>query len=58
MMSSKKNNYIPEKQDIIWIDFKPSKNEEIRGRHPAVVLSSAIYSEITGLTVVSPIMHA
>ncbi|GAA3637410.1 type II toxin-antitoxin system PemK/MazF family toxin [Lactobacillus hamsteri] len=53
-----KSNYIPDRQDIIWINFLPSVGEEIRGRHPAVVLSTKIYSELTGLVLVAPITHA
>ena len=51
-------NYVPKPQDIIWINFQPSKGEEIYGRHPAVVISIPGYSIITGLVAVSPITHA
>lgn len=51
-------NYLPQQQDIVWIDFMPSKGNELTGRHPAVVLSSSGYTEITGLVAVSPITHA
>lgn len=54
----KNSNYIPERQDIIWINFLPSVGEEIKGRHPAVVLSTKIYSRLTGLVLVAPITHA
>ncbi|TSO25372.1 type II toxin-antitoxin system PemK/MazF family toxin [Lactobacillus sp. LL6] len=54
---TKFRDYIPNKQDIVWIDFKPSIGQEIRGRHPAVVLSTSIYSELTGLVLVTPITH-
>lgn len=52
------NQYIPSRQALIWINFKPSTGEEIRGRHPALVLSSKEYSLITGLVIVVPITHA
>lgn len=55
MTNLNKTSYIPERQDIVWINFKPSVKEEMRGRHPAVVLSTAIYSEVTGLVLVCPI---
>ncbi|WP_395387416.1 type II toxin-antitoxin system PemK/MazF family toxin [Pediococcus parvulus] len=51
-------NYVPEQQDIIWINFQPSKKNELRGRHPAVVLSTSGYTAVTGLVAVSPITHA
>lgn len=56
MTNSDKN--LPDRQDIIWIDFLPTVKEEIRGRHPAVVLSTTIYTQLTGLVIVAPITHA
>lgn len=58
MTNSFDKQYIPEKQDLIWINFRPSVGAEIRGRHPALVLSSMGYSELTGLVMVMPITHA
>lgn len=52
------SNYIPEQQDIVWINFQPSKANELKERHPAVVLSNSGYTMVTGLVAVSPIMHA
>lgn len=49
--------YLPERQDLIWINFKPSVGQKIRGRHPAIVMSSANYSRVTGLVMVMPITH-
>lgn len=57
MINLNKTSYILKRQDIVWINFKPSVKEKIRGRHPAVVLSTAIYSELTGLVLVCPITH-
>ncbi|MBD7895225.1 type II toxin-antitoxin system PemK/MazF family toxin [Limosilactobacillus sp. Sa3CUN2] len=57
-MSYHNNNYIPQKQDIIWINFELSVGEEICGRHPAIVMSSSNYSRVTGLVMVMPITHA
>ena len=51
-------NYIPERQDIIWLDFDPSAGNEIRRRRPALVISNFGYSNLTGLTMVCPITHA
>lgn len=56
MMTSYKQ-YIPDRQDLIWINFKPSVRQEIRGRHPAIVISSVNYSRLTGLVMVMPITH-
>lgn len=51
------NNYIPQKQDIIWIDFNPSKGKEIQKRRPALVISSDNYNKQTGFVAVCPITH-
>lgn len=57
-MKSTGNNYLPERQDIVTIDFSPSSGHEIRSWHPAVVVSRVRYSELTGLVLVMPITHA
>ncbi|WP_236008136.1 type II toxin-antitoxin system PemK/MazF family toxin [Levilactobacillus andaensis] len=58
MKSLKTNRYIPESQDIVWLDFDPALGFEINKRRPALVLSHSGYSELTNLVVVSPITHA
>lgn len=41
--------------DIIWINFSPSVGTEMKGRHPAVVVSSNAYNEKTSYVIVCPI---
>jgi mRNA interferase MazF len=52
-------HYIPERNDIIWLDFEPTKGKEIatdfKGRRPALVLSSKEYNSKTGLLMCCPI---
>ncbi|AKP64095.1 type II toxin-antitoxin system PemK/MazF family toxin [Levilactobacillus koreensis] len=48
----------PEQQEIIWIDFQSSRSNELRDRHPAVVLSTVGFSKITNQVAVSLITHA
>lgn len=52
-----KSKYVPQKQDIIWIDFDPSAGREIQKRRPALVVSSDNYSKQTGFVAVCPITH-
>lgn len=47
--------YIPERQDIIWLDFEPTKGKEIGKYRPAFVLSSRAYNQQTGLLICCPI---
>lgn len=49
------SNYIPDKGDIIWLDFNPQVGREQMGRRPALVLSHKIYNKKTYLALVCPI---
>lgn len=41
--------------DLIWINFSPSTGNEMRGRHPALVVSSNAYNKKTSYIIVCPI---
>ena len=47
--------YIPQREDIIWLDFEPTKGKEIGKYRPAFVLSSREYNLQTGLLICCPI---
>ncbi len=47
--------YIPERGDIVWLDFFPSSGHEQDGRRPAFVVSPSIYNEKSKLALVCPI---
>jgi mRNA interferase MazF len=47
--------YTPERNDIIWLDFEPTKGKEIGKYRPAIVLSSKSYNSQTGLLICCPI---
>ena len=49
------SNYIPKRNDIIFIDFEPVKGKEIGKYCPALVLSSLAYNKSTGLLICCPI---
>ena len=48
-------NYIPERGDIIWLDFDQQTGREIKKRRPALVVSPKIYNRRTGLAMVCAI---
>ncbi len=50
----KKSTYIPQKGDIVWLNFSPQSGREQRGRRPALVVSSSTYNRI-GLLLACPI---
>lgn len=49
-----KNFTIPERGDIIWVDFNHTKGREQSGLRPAVVVSPSKYNSFTGLIVACP----
>lgn len=48
-------NYIPERNDIVLLDFEPTKGKEIGKYRPALILSSQLYNSNTGLVICCPI---
>ena len=48
-------NYIPDRNELIWLDFDPTKGKEIGKYRPALVLSSQEYNKKTGLLICCPI---
>ncbi len=51
----KSGRYIPQRGDLIWIDFTPQKGREQRGRRPALVISPYMYNEKTSLCICLPV---
>jgi len=47
--------YIPDRGDIVWLDFEPTKGKEIGKYRPALVYSSKAYNKATSLMICSPI---
>ena len=51
----KSGSYIPNRGDIVWINFTPQAGHEQRGKRPALIISPKIYNEKTSLCVCLPI---
>jgi mRNA interferase MazF len=47
--------YVPEKGDIVWLNFTPQTGHEQMGKRPALVISSYEYNEKVGLGLFCPI---
>ena len=47
--------YIPERGDIVWLEFNPQAGYEQAGHRPALVLSPKAYNEKVGLALFCPI---
>jgi len=49
------NPYIPDRGDIVYLDFDPTKGHEQRGHRPAFVLSPRRYNAKSSLALLMPI---
>jgi mRNA interferase MazF len=50
-----KTTYIPDRGDIVWLDFNPQAGHEQKGRRPALVISHKKYNDTLGLAIFCPI---
>lgn len=46
--------YVPERGDIVWIDFDPILGHEQGGHRPALVISPQAYNKAVGLMLCCP----
>jgi mRNA interferase MazF len=46
---------IPDRGDVVWLNFDPQAGHEQAGRRPALVLSPAPYNRRIGLMLVCPV---
>jgi mRNA interferase MazF len=50
--------WVPERQDIIWIDCNPQAGKEMRDVHPFLVLSPRSFNDRTSLVIGLPMTTA
>jgi mRNA-degrading endonuclease toxin of MazEF toxin-antitoxin module len=50
--------WVPDRRDMIWIDFSPQVGGEMRDAHPMLVLSPKAFNERTNLVIGLPMTHA
>jgi mRNA interferase MazF len=53
-----KKAWVPDRGEIIWIDFNPQSGKEIRDRHPMLVLSPMKFNHRTGIVIGLPMTTA
>ena len=51
----KNSAYIPDRQDIVWLNFDPQKGREIQKTRPVLVISPKYYNTKSGLALCVPI---
>lgn len=54
-MVSRGKPYVPERGDIVWLQFDPQAGHEQAGRRPALVVSPRAYNEKVGLALLCPV---
>ena len=47
--------YVPDRGDVVWLNFTPQAGHEQAGHRPALVVSPASYNGKTGLMLCCPI---
>jgi mRNA interferase MazF len=47
--------YVPERGDIVWLQFDPQAGHEQAGKRPALVISPSSYNGRVGLALLCPI---
>ena len=50
-----KSSYVPDKGDLVWINFTPQSGHEQMGKRPALTISPKEYNKKVGLALFCPI---
>ena len=50
-----RKNYIPDRGDIVWLNFDPVKGHEQQGPRPAVIISPRRYNAMAEISLACPI---
>lgn len=56
--SSVSKLWVPERQEVIWIDCNPQSGREMRDIHPLLVLSPKVFNDRTSLVIGLPMTTA
>lgn len=54
-MTARRDLFVPDRGDAVWLEFTPQAGHEQSGRRPALVLSPRAYNARVGLALVCPI---
>ncbi|WP_274365620.1 endoribonuclease MazF [Paenibacillus thermotolerans] len=49
------NEYVPDRGDLVWLQFNPQAGHEQAGKRPALVISPAAYNGKVGLSLLCPV---
>jgi mRNA interferase MazF len=51
-------SWVPDRRDMIWINFNPQTGIEMKDDHPMLVLSPKVFNERTGIVIGLPMTHS
>jgi mRNA interferase MazF len=57
-MVAASKRWVPDRRDMIWIDFSPQVGSEMKDEQPMLVLSTKAFNERTGIVIGLPMTHA
>ncbi len=57
-MSAAPKGWVPDRRDVVWINFNPQSGKEMKDLHPMLVLSPKIYNAKTGMVIGLPMSTA
>jgi mRNA interferase MazF len=57
-MVRNRKNWVPERQEVIWIDCNPQRGGEMQDVHPFLVLSPSVFNARTSLVIGLPMTTA
>ena len=57
-MVEKLKGWVPERRDMIWINFNPQSGKKVKDEHPMLVISPKAFNEKTGIVIGLPMTHA
>ena len=55
---SRSKAWVPDRQEIIWINFNPQVGREMRDLHPLLVLSPKVFNDKTSIVIGFPMSTA
>jgi mRNA interferase MazF len=50
--------HVPQRGEVIWIDFDPALGHEQKGKRPALVISHSAYNQKSGMCLICPITRS
>jgi mRNA interferase MazF len=50
-------DYVPDRGDLIWLEFDPQAGREQAGRRPGLILSPKSYNQKVGLALCCPVTN-